>query len=130
MSTRILLAIISTLLWEAILAAVVLFLLPQLEIHVPLPGLIALMVALGALAVISYRIGTDVLRKRPVTGLTSMLGSRGKVMSPLNPAGTVRIKGEVWEAVSSGSYIDAGEEVVVVGEDRLRLMVAPVKNRR
>ncbi len=123
MKTRLIFAIFSTLLEEAALVVIVLWGLPELEIHIPLAGLIALMVAWGAYSVITYRIGSQALRKKAVAGLPAMVGTKGKVVSPLAPKGLVRIKGELWGATSSGANIDAGEEVVVVGQDGLRLVV-------
>ena len=116
-------AIVSTLLEEAALAVVVLWGLPQLGIHIPLAGLIALMVAWGAYAVISYRIGSRALGKKPEVGLPDMVGSKGKVVSPLDPEGLVKIKGELWIAKSAGGRIDIGDEVTVAGQDGLKLVV-------
>jgi len=123
MTARLIFAIFSTLLEEAALVVIVLWGLPELGIHIPLAGLIALMVAWGAYSVITYRIGSRALRKKAVIGLPAMVGTKGKVVSPLAPKGLVRIKGELWEATSSGTNIDVGEEVVVVGQDGLRLVV-------
>ncbi len=123
MAARLIFAIFSTLLEEAALVVIVLWGLPELGIHIPLAGLIALMAAWGAYSVISYRIGSRALRKEVVAGLPAMVGTRGRVVSPLAPKGLVRIKGELWGATSSGANIDAGEEVVVVGQDGLRLVV-------
>jgi hypothetical protein len=53
---RLILAILSTLLEEAALAALILWGLPQLGIHLPLAVLIALMAALVVFAVVTYRI--------------------------------------------------------------------------
>jgi membrane-bound serine protease (ClpP class) len=117
------LAIFSTLMEEAALAVIVLLGLPHLGIHVPLAGLIALMVAWGAYSIITYRMGSRALRRKSVIGLPGMVGSRGKVVSPLDPEGTIRIKGELWEATSAGERINAGEEVTVVGQDGLKLVV-------
>jgi len=117
------LAIVSTLLEEAALAVVVLWGLPQLGIHIPLAGLIALMVAWGAYAVISYRIGSRALGKKPEIGLPDMVGSKGKVVSPLDPEGLVKIKGELWIAKSAGGRIDTGDEVTVAEQDGLKLVV-------
>ncbi|GAI71524.1 unnamed protein product, partial [marine sediment metagenome] len=50
-------SIISSLVEEAALAAVVLWVLPRLGINIPLWGLILMMLALGACEYISYRIG-------------------------------------------------------------------------
>ena len=123
MSARLILAILSTLLEEAALVALVLWGLPQLGIEIPMAGLIALMVAWGAYSVITYRIGSQALRKKAVAGLPAMVGTKGKVVSRLAPRGMVRIKGELWGATSSGTNVDVGEEVVVVGQDGLRLVV-------
>jgi membrane-bound serine protease (ClpP class) len=67
--------------------------------------------------------GSRALRRKPVTGLPAMIGSRGKVVSPLAPKGVIRIKGELWEAKSAGRRISTGEVVTVVGQDGLRLIV-------
>jgi membrane-bound ClpP family serine protease len=123
MGVRRILAILSTLLDEVALAAIILWGLPRLGIHIPLAGLIALMAALVAYAVITYRLGSKALGKKPVVGLSDMVGSRGKVVTPLDPQGLVRIKGELWESTSADRRINTGEEVIVVGQDRLKLTV-------
>jgi len=120
---RLIIAIFSTLVEEAALVVIVLWGLPQIGIRIPLPGLIALMVAWGAFAVFIYRMGSRALRKKPVAGLLTMVGSRGKAASPLAPDGFVRIKGELWEAKSLSGKIGTREEVMVVGQDGLKLMV-------
>jgi membrane-bound ClpP family serine protease len=122
MTARLILAIVSIMLEEAAIVVIVLWGLPQLDIHIPLAGLIAVMVAWGAFAVITYRMGSRALKKKPVVGLPTMIGSRGKVVSPLAPEGFIRIKGELWEATSTGGNIDSGEEVTVVGQDGLKLV--------
>jgi len=122
MSARLVLAIFSTLLEEAALVAVVLWGLPQLGIHIPRAGLIAMMVAWGAFSVFTYRMGSRALRRKPVVDLLPMIGSRGKVVSPLTPEGLVRIKGELWIVKSAGGRMDIGEEVTVVGQDGLKLI--------
>ena len=123
MTVRLIFAIFSTLLEEAALVVIVLWGLPELGIHIPLVGLIALMAAWGAYSVTAYRIGSKALRRKPVIGLPAMVGTKGKVVSRLAPKGMVRIKGELWEAISSGVDMDVGEEVVVVGQYGLRLIV-------
>lgn len=57
-------------------------------------------------------------------GLPGMVGCKGRVASPLIPQGLVRIKGELWIAKSTSGNIDAGEEVIVVEQDGLKLVVA------
>ena len=45
------------------------------------------------------------------------------MVSPLTPKGVIKVGNELWEATSAGRRIKAGEEVTVVGQDRLRLIV-------
>ncbi|MBA7657611.1 hypothetical protein ES703_65550 [subsurface metagenome] len=123
MSGRLIIAIVSTTLEETALAAGVLWGLPRLGIHIPLWVLIIVMAAWCAYTVITYRMGSRALRRKPVHGLTAMLGSEGKVVSPLVPEGMVRIKGELWRAKSASGRMDTGEEVTVVGQDGLKLIV-------
>ena len=123
MSGRLIIAIVSTVLEEAALAVGVLWGLPKLGIHIPLWVLIIVMLAWGAYTIITYRMGSRALRRKPVHGLTAMLGSEGKVVSPLAPKGMVRIKGELWVAKSASGRMDTGEEVTVVRQDGLKLIV-------
>ncbi len=123
MTGRLILAIISTLLEEAAIVVIVLWGLPRIDIHIPLPGLIALMVAWGAYSVTIYRIGSRALRRKIVMNLPDMVGSKGKVVSPLAPEGMVRIKGELWVAELASGEMQIGGEVIVVEQDRLKLVV-------
>ena len=123
MRARLIFAVVSTLLEEAALAVIVLWGLPQIGIHIPLPGLIALMALWLAYSVITYRIGSRALKKKLLVGLPDMVGSKGEVVSPLAPEGLVRIKGELWVAKSAGSQVRVGGKVIVVAQDRLKLIV-------
>jgi len=123
MNARLIVAIISTLLEEAALAVIVLFGLPELGIEIPLAGLIALMVVWLAVSVVIYRIGSRALRQKPLDKLPDMVGSQGKVVSPLAPEGLVRIKGELWMAKSASGKMNLGDKVAVVEQDGLRLVV-------
>jgi len=124
MTGRLILAIVSTLLEEAALVAIFLVGLPQLGIELPLWVLIAVMVAWAALAAILYRMGSRALRRQPVVGLSAMVGSKGRVVSPLEPEGIIIIGGELWRAKSAGHKIDVGDEVIVKGQDGIKLIVA------
>ena len=123
MSVRLVVAIISTSLEEAALAVIVLWGLPQFDIHIPLPGLITLMVLWLAFSAFIYQAGSRALKLKPVFDLPQMVGSKGKVVSPLVPEGLIRIKGELWMAKSRGKQIDVGTEVTVVEQDGLKLVV-------
>jgi len=126
MNVRLILAIVTSLLEQAGLVAIVLWGLPHLDIKLPVPVLVVLMVAWAAYSVITYRMGSRALRRKPVAGLPTMVGTRGRVVRPLAPMGMVRIKDELWEATASGVSIEVGEEVTVVGQDGLRLVVSRV----
>jgi len=123
MTTRLIVAIVSTLAEEAALAAVVLWGLPHVGINLHVGVLIALMVALAAYAVTTYRMGSCALKRKPVVGLPDMVGARGKTVSDLAPEGTVRIKGELWDSRAEGRRINAGVWVTVVGQEGLKLIV-------
>ena len=56
-------------------------------------------------------------------GLHNMIGCQGEVVSRLAPEGMVRIKGELWRARSDGGEMKEGIDVIVVGQDRLELIV-------
>ncbi len=123
MTDRLVFAVVTTALQEAVLVAIVLWGLPQLGVYIPVGGLIAIMVAWAANAFVFYRIGSRALRRKPVPGLPTLVGGKGKVVSPLAPDGVVRISGELWEATSASGRVDPGEEVTVVEQDGLKLIV-------
>ena len=123
MTGRLILAIFSTLLEEAAIVVVVRFGLPQLGINIHLAVLIALMAVWLAWSVIIYRIGSRALKRKPLDILPDMVGCKGKVVSPLIPEGLVKIKNELWVAKSARRGVNLGEKVVVVEQDRLKLVV-------
>ena len=123
MTARLILAIFSTLLEETAIAVIVLWGLPEIGIHIPLPGLITLMVAWAVYSVATYRAGSRALKREPVTALPHMVGSRGVVVSPLVPQGLVKIRGELWIAKSESGEMEPGAEVIVVAQNSLKLVV-------
>jgi len=123
MTGRLILAIFSTLLEEVAIVVVVRFGLPQLGINIHLAVLIALMAVWLAWSVIIYRVGSQALRRKPLDILPDMVGSKGKVVSPLAPEGLVRIKSELLVEKSARGGMNLGEKVVVVEQDGLKLVV-------
>lgn len=130
MTTRLIIAIVTTLAEEAALAAIVLWGLPQVGVNLQIGVLIALMAALAAFAIITYWLGSRALKKKPVVGLTDMVGARGRAVSDIAPEGTIRIKGELWESKAEGRKISAGTKVTVVGQEGLKLIVRREKSPR
>jgi len=118
------LAITTSLLEEAALMAVVLWLLPKVAINIPFWGLIIMMIALGVYNYINYRLNKKALAKKPMILLD--IGSRGRTTTPISPTGYVRINGELWRA-SSNTTIDAGEEIAIVGIEGMTLLISPVE---
>jgi membrane protein implicated in regulation of membrane protease activity len=114
MNTRLILAVASTLLEEAALAVVVLVGLPQLDIHLPLPVLIILMLAWAVAAILIYRAGSRALVIKSTSGPDDIVGRYGTVVQPLNPKGLIRLGGELWRAKSVEGEIDNDKEVLVV----------------
>jgi len=120
----IVLAITTSLLEEAALVAVVLWLLPRVAINIPLWGLILMMIALGVYNYVAYRLGKRALARKPMISLD--IGSRGRTTTLISPKGYVRVNGELWQA-SSNSAIGVGEEIIVVGMEGMTLLINPVE---
>jgi len=53
-----------------------------------------------------------------------MIGCCGEVVRPLAPEGMVKINGELWVARATSGEISKGKEVVVIGQQRLKLIVS------
>ncbi len=122
-AARLILAIVSTSLEETAIWAIWRWVLPDFGIEFPYQILIAVMVAWLGFSVWLFLLTTRTLKRHGQVGLPSMVGSRGMVTSTLSPEGMIKIRGEFWGAVSEGEDIAIGEEVLVVGEDGLRLSV-------
>jgi membrane-bound serine protease (ClpP class) len=123
MGARFIWAIISTILEETALVAIVLIGLPEWGVSVPLPVLITVMVAWAVLAILIYRMGSRALRRKSIVGLLTMVGGKGKVVRSLDSEGVIRINGELWGAKSVVGKIDIGEEVIVKAQNGTKLIV-------
>ncbi|MFC1902172.1 NfeD family protein [Chloroflexota bacterium] len=127
---RLILAVVSTAIEEVAIVAIWRWLLPELDIVMPFSVLVAVMVAWAAFAVSLFVFTTRTLKRQVVVGLPTMIGSRGKAASSLTPDGMVRIKGELWGAISAEGNVNKGNEVEVVGEDGLKLVVRKAAPRK
>ena len=122
-NARLVVAIITNLLDEAIIVAVIIWGLPRLGVHLPLYGLVLICVAFLVYAVGFYTVGSQILRKKPIPGFSDMVGTEGRAASRLSPWGFVKIMGELWESRSEGGNIDKGEYVIVTDQIGLKLVV-------
>jgi membrane-bound serine protease (ClpP class) len=57
-----------------------------------------------------------------------LIGAHGRVVSAINPVGTVNVQGELWTA-QSDELLTPGTEIVVVDRDGLQIYVEPVKSK-
>jgi membrane protein implicated in regulation of membrane protease activity len=110
---------------EAILVAVVLWLLPLFNINIPLWVLGILMVALAVYSCIMYRVGVPTFLMKPKVAAETIIGNNGKVTKRLAPEGYVKVQGVLWKATCVESELEVGDDVVVVNINGLRLIVSP-----
>ena len=72
-------------------------------------------------------LGLKAQRKKPATGSEGLIDMIGNALTPVNPEGTVRVNGEIWQAESIGGTIEKGEHIRVVKVQDLKLKVEQVK---
>jgi membrane-bound serine protease (ClpP class) len=72
-------------------------------------------------------LGIKAQRAKPSTGIEGMIGEIGQSISELNPDGTVRMHGEIWQATSLAGIIQPGQPVKVIAIQNLTLQVEPIK---
>ena len=123
MNTRLVIALITSLIDELVILAVIIWGLPHWGVHIPWWGTALICLAFAAYAILTFRIGSRILRKKPVPGFTDLVGMSGRAVDPLNPRGMVRIHSELWDAKAESGTIPAGSEVEVVSQEGMRLVV-------
>ena len=110
---------------EIIIGVFLIFLLFYFGITLWISGVIVIILA--AIVIFIAYIFLPQLKK-PVTGAEGMVGKIGVVVETLNPNGTVRIRGELWNAVSvNNRSIGSGERIVVEKINDLYLFVKKLK---
>ena len=93
------------------------------KIRLPLWAWIAIGLALGAFIFVRTWVVIPSLRKKKITGGEGMIGLTGEVVESLTPGMVVRVSGEYWQANCLDGDIEVGEEVEIVGINRLNLEV-------
>jgi len=104
----------------------VLWILPLVDINLPLWVLAPATIVLQAYNVFSYRKSIQALRTQPIAGMTNMVGTQGKTVNTLTPDGFVKIRGELWAATAVNGNIVNGRSVTVVEQSGLRLVVREI----
>jgi membrane-bound serine protease (ClpP class) len=93
---------------------------------------LALAIALIAIAAVTSWMLYYAFKARKLkiqTGKEALIGSNGKAATDLNPNGTVRVKGEFWEATAKNGWIKKGENVKVVDMEGMFLIVESHKEK-
>ncbi len=108
----------------AVLATIVFWLLPLWGINIPMWGLILLIIVFVIYEIVTFRLGRRALERKAT--IPPPVGCCGKATTPLTPDGYVQVEGELWRALSSDTNISKGDDIVVVGVNRLTLSVAPL----
>jgi membrane-bound serine protease (ClpP class) len=118
------LAVLVTLVDEIVLAAFLLWLLPQLGIKLPLGFTIGILAVLAVSSALIYRPIKRAMKKKATTGVQTMVGKRGTAVTKLATKGLVEIEGETWGALSSNKeVIEIGDNVTVLEVSGLKLTV-------
>ena len=108
----------------AVLAAILLWLLPLWGVSIPIWGLILIVIAFLIYEIVTFRLGRRALERKPAIWSGAIVGRYGKATMPLTPDGYVQVDGELWHASSIDTNINDGDDIVVVELDRLTLRVA------
>jgi len=92
-------------------------------------------ITIGILLAVFFTFGMATVirahRRKAQTGKEEMIDLEGEVIEPLVPEGMIKVRGELWRAVSkTGEKIDIGEKVRVVGMEGLKLIVVREKEKR
>lgn len=115
-------SIVGTILEETALLVTLLWILPFFDIHLPWWWIVAIMVFSLGFSYFTYTMGRRALSKKLISGPEAIVGNKGVVVTPLNPTGYVKVRGELWEA-SCQSRLEIGDEVVVVRMEGMKILV-------
>jgi membrane-bound serine protease (ClpP class) len=121
------LKILFLLLDEAVVLAVIFFVLHYFGVQIPLWLTIFLVLVIAAFVLLIHIKVVPSFHWRQVTGREGMIGLHGVVVRPLTPVGTIYIKGENWKARTNGDQIEIDETVEVVGVEGLVLRVVRLR---
>jgi membrane-bound serine protease (ClpP class) len=86
---------------------------------------LGILIAVGAVLALYARWAAVALRKRPVTGVESMIGKSGIIVSDLTPQGEISLDGIIWKARVAQGSVKKGDRVVVKRVEGLVVLVEP-----
>ena len=92
---------------------------------VPEAWRIPVVIGFAILEVVETAITWQISRRgAPKVGAETLIGAAGRAVTDCLPTGTVRVRGEHWQARCEAG-VDAGQRIRVSGRDRLTLLVQP-----
>jgi len=93
---------------------------------VPEPWRVPVVICFAILEVVETTVTWRLSRRwAPKVGSETLIGAVGSAVTDCRPTGTVRVRGEDWQA-RCVTGAGAGQRVRVHGRDRLTLLVEPV----
>ena len=108
---------------EVIVIALIILALWYFKVKLPIWGMIAIGLVIGFYVFIRTWAVLPSLRRKKITGAEGMIGLVGEVVESETPGLVIRVSGEYWHAKCIDGDTEAGEEVEVVGINRLKLEV-------
>lgn len=123
MKLKLLIALMTTLLDEIIIFAILIWVLPMFGIIIPLSVLIVIGIGWTVLSILLFLYTRKPFLQKPYAGLTDMTGLTGTVIKDLTPEGLVKINNEIWKARALNDHVYKGEKVIVENREGLILMV-------
>jgi len=109
-----------------VLGAVMLIDSPLPEMRIRWSTAIALALPFSLITVVLVSLVMRARRNKVTTGPEGMVGETGVALDALAPEGKVLVRGEYWDAVATAP-VAAGQAVRVMGIERLKLTVEPVR---
>jgi membrane-bound serine protease (ClpP class) len=97
--------------------------------RVSLSAVIAVAVVTGVFFGFAVAKVVQAQRRQSVTGQEGLVGLLAQVRTPLEPTGTVFVKGELWDATAIDGPIQARDQVEIVAVDGFHLQVKKVRRR-
>jgi len=103
--------------------ALVFLVLWLLNVKIPVLVMIVIGLVIGSSSFIVHRAVVPSLRQRKLTGSEGMIGMVGEVVESPTSDLIIKVSGEYWQAECPDGDVDTGEEVDIVGVNRLKLEV-------
>ena len=117
------LIVLIALLDDVAVLALVFVVLWFFDVEIPLAVIIIIGLVVGTFIFIVHRALVPSLRRKKVTGAEGMIGMVGEVVESPARGMVIKVGGEYWQAECTDRNMEAGEEVEIVGIDRLKLEV-------